>query len=270
MSFEAVDLVLRSKVRDRSRFNVLLALAFFSNPQSSQCNPSTELIAEVARLSPNVVRKAIKELETSGLISSSQEPGKVRFFSLKFDRIATLLDSRIEGNSTSDTPSQSDTPFTTATPLESESTPLSEVKGEPFQKCEGTPSRSERGPLSEVKAEQVIEQVIEQDSIGSTDPKSKLDNTKAKRDPPVKCPNPIPKEWIEEAKALRRDIDVAALANKFVCYYAPTTTRKALKNWKRTWTGWVGREKPKRVDLNKPQDWVFKHYSAEDYNTDFD
>lgn len=307
MSFEAVDLVLRSEIRDRTLFNVLLALAFFLNPENGDCFPSTEAISQMSRVNDRLVRTSLKRLKELGLISFEQKAGLRRYFSLHLDKLLVCeplnKDAPLHENAVHETTGEGCTKIQ-GTPVEKYSDPLYETTAEqvieqvieqdsigstcskskfdllvPMEAVDEEihgenvpPSRGKSSPChgEEVHPKQVIEQGIEQVSTGSTDPKSKFDNTKAKRDPPVKCPNPIPKEWIEEAKALRRDIDVAALANKFVCYYAPTTTRKALKNWKRTWTGWVGREKPKRVDLTKPQDWVFKHYSAEDYNTDFD
>lgn len=156
MSFEAVDKVIRSGIEDATLFSVLLALAFFKNDRTGECFPSTAKIASVARRSQNIVRAAIKRLEELGYVEANQAPGLRRFFVIHLDRLPTKED-----------------PLTEEQPP-TEVKPLTDPKGDPFQKCEGTPFSSVRGPLSEVKAEQGIEQgkeqVIEQGSLSPLAP----------------------------------------------------------------------------------------------------
>ena len=143
MSYAAMAAVRGSGLEDATLVDVLEALAFFMNDQSGKCCPSTETIARIARRSPNVTRQAIKKLEAKGFIAVRQSPGRERHFKLFLDRLPKAEPlSEVEGVA--------------------EVKPLSEVEGDPFQKCEAPPFRSERGPLSEVKPEQVSEQVNEQ------------------------------------------------------------------------------------------------------------
>ena len=134
MSYEATYAVKTSGLNG-SLFYVLDAMAFFVNSETGACFPSTQAIAKMARLSPNVVRKNIQKLESLGYVESRQKRGGVRYFTLHLDKLP-LGDFVPNG--------------------------VSDVKGESFQKCNPSPFRSERGPLSEVKAESGINQVINQ------------------------------------------------------------------------------------------------------------
>lgn len=137
MGWNEAYAVRMSGLKNGTHVDVLEALAAIYNVKEKRLFPSTEYIAQVARVSPNVVRKTIKALEAQGLLSVRQNPGCIRYFILHLDALPPPLQApkkkRME-------------------PL-AEVTPLSEVEGDPFQKCEGTPYRSERGPLTEVTPE---------------------------------------------------------------------------------------------------------------------
>ena len=241
-----------SGLTDATVVDVLEALAFCLNGESGKCCPSTLRIAQLARRSPNVVRQTLKKLEADGLISSTQLPGQERYFKLFLERLpkANPL-SKVKGVA--------------------EVKPLSEVTGDPFQKCEGTPVRSERGPLSEVKPEQGSEQGREQGNeqvVGAFDenapppndsdlesmasgeslfiveehPVEKVPPKKKLRDPLVTFPETLPDDWRTLAQERRPEIDVSEMFKRMRTYYGPGE-RKALKNWKRTFLNWLVKER---------------------------
>ena len=269
-----------SGLTDATVVDVLEALAFCLNGESGKCCPSTLRIAQLARRSPNVVRQTLKKLEADGLISSTQLPGQERYFKLFLERLpkANPL-SKVKGVA--------------------EVEPLSEVTGDPFQKCEGTPVRSERGPLSEVKPEQVSEQGREQgneqvvgaireiapppndsdlESMASGEslfiveehPVEKVPPKKKPRDPLVPFPETLPDDWRALAQERRPEIDVSEMFKRMRTYYGPGE-RKALKNWKRTFLNWLVKERNSSYANNRsyhrgqPQptaeDWASVDYS---------
>ena len=241
-----------SGLTDATVVDVLEALAFCLNDKTGKCCPSTETIARLARRSPNVVRQTLKKMENDGLILMIQSPGRERYFKLFLDRLP-------KGDPLSEVQGVA------------EVKPLSEVTGDPFQKCEGTPVRSERGPLSEVKPEQGIEQGREQgneqvvgaireiapppndsdlESMASGEslfiveehPVEKMPSKKKPRDPLVPFPETIPDDWRALAKERRPEIDVSDMFKRMRTYYGPGE-RKALKNWKRTFLNWLVKER---------------------------
>lgn len=250
-----------SGLTDATVVDVLEALAFCLNDKTGKCCPSTETIARLARRSPNVVRQTLKKMENDGLILMIQSPGRERYFKLFLDRLP-------KGDPLSEVQGVA------------EVKPLSEVTGDPFQKCEGTPVRSERGPLSEVKPEQGIEQGREQGNeqvVGAireiappptdsdleamasdenlfTQAGQKVEEPepppgeeapkkpKKPRDPLVPFPETIPDDWRALAKERRPEIDVSDMFKRMRTYYGPGE-RKALKNWKRTFLNWLVKER---------------------------
>ena len=252
MSYAAMAAVRGSGLTDATVVDVLEALAFCLNGESGKCCPSTLRIAQLARRSPNVVRQTLKKLEADGLISSTQLPGQERYFKLFLERLPKAQPlSKVKGVA--------------------EVEPLSEVTGDPFQKCEGTPVRSERGPLSEVKPEQGSEQGIEQgneqvvgaireiapppndsdlESMASGEslfiveehPVEKVPPKKKPRAPLVTFPETLPDDWRALAQERRPEIDVGDMFKRMRTYYGPAE-RKALKNWKRTFLNWLVKER---------------------------
>ena len=87
MSFEAVDLVIKSGIEEPGEFCVLLALAHCLNDKTGDCFPSTATIAKIARKSPRVVRQSLRSLEERRIVLSTQPPGGVRRFRLCLDAI---------------------------------------------------------------------------------------------------------------------------------------------------------------------------------------
>lgn len=176
MSFEAVDLVIKSGIEEPGEFCVLLALAHCLNDKTGDCFPSTATIAKIARKSPRVVRQSLRSLEERRIVLSTQPPGGVRRFRLCLDAIPA-------------------NPLYEVQPLSktqgvNETTPLAETSTLPCRKGQGTPVENARGPLSKTTAEQGIEQGkeqgIEQGSPHAHDdlvlsPDSSEPKTKAKR-----------------------------------------------------------------------------------------
>ena len=148
MSFEAVDLVIKSGIEEPGEFCVLLALAHCLNDKTGDCFPSTATIAKIARKSPRVVRQSLRSLEERRIVLSTQPPGGVRRFMLCLDAIPA-------------------NPLYEVQPLSktqgvNETTPLAETSALPCRKGQGTPVENARGPLSKTTAEQGIEQGKEQ------------------------------------------------------------------------------------------------------------
>lgn len=188
MSFEAVDLVIKSGIEEPGEFCVLLALAHCLNDKTGDCFPSTATIAKIARKSPRVVRQSLRSLEERRIVLSTQPPGGVRRFRLCLDAIPA-------------------TPLSEVQPLSKtqgviETTPLAETSALPCRKGQGTPVENARGPLSKTTAEQGIEQGkeqgIEQGSMSplapasddlvlspdSSEPKTRSKRTKTETDRP--------------------------------------------------------------------------------------
>lgn len=280
MSYAAMAAVRGSGLTDATVVDVLEALAFCLNDKTGKCCPSTETIARLARRSPNVVRQTLKKMENDGLILMIQSPGRERYFKLFLDRLP-------KGDPLSEVQGVA------------EVKPLSEVTGDPFQKCEGTPVRSERGPLSEVKPEQVSEQGREQgneqvvgaireiapppndsdlESMASGEslfiveehPVEKVPPKKKPRDPLVPFPETLPDDWRALAAERRPEVDAEFLFNKMRTIIG-RLARKTMPVWKRTFLNWLANEKVKPYANNRsyhrgqPQptaeDWASVDYS---------
>lgn len=155
MSFQAIGAVMSSGMTDPTETHVLLALAYFLNETDRRCFPSTAAIASVSRVSPNSVRRSLKNLEAAGLISSSQRPGCQRNFVLHLDRLpacAKESDCR---------PVEEPKPLTNSKGV-TNLQPLTNSQGLPSRIRKASPDESVRGPLTNSLAEQGIEQGIEQ------------------------------------------------------------------------------------------------------------
>ena len=253
MSYEAMHKVRACGLTDRTLVDVLDSLAFFLNQESGLCFPSTDSIARVARLSPNIVRRAVKELETAGYISTYQKPGGRRNFQLHLERLPD-----------GDCSSQSAAEVKGVSHLEGvrELTGVSEVKGVsevtplPCKKCDPSPVRSERGPLSEVTPEQgnnkESNKEEEQGSLPAqapwetdhlTNDGKKVEKPKATRaKPKTSCPfspdDSIPPEYLEYAQAKHPSINAQTEFTKFVNFHLSKDNRYS--NWLAAWRYWVG------------------------------
>ena len=253
MSYEAMHKVRACGLTDRTLVDVLDSLAFFLNQESGLCFPSTDSIARVARLSPNIVRRAVKDLETAGYISTYQKPGGRRNFQLHLERLPD-----------GDCSSQSAAEVKGVSHLEGvrELTGVSEVKGVsevtplPCKKCDPSPVRSERGPLSEVTPEQgnnkESNKEEEQGSLPAqapwetdhlTNDGKKVEKPKATRaKPKTSCPfspdDPIPPEYLEYAQAKHPSINAQTEFTKFVNFHISKDNKYS--NWLAAWRYWVG------------------------------
>mgnify|MGYP003235529114 FL=1 len=264
MSYEAMHKVRACGLTDRTLVDVLDSLAFFLNQESGLCFPSTDSIARVARLSPNIVRRAVKDLETAGYISTYQKPGGRRNFQLHLERLPD-----------GDCSSQSAAEVKGVSHLEGvrELTGVSEVKGVsevtplPCQKCDPSPVRSERGPLSEVTPEQGINKESnkeeEQGSLPAqapwetdhlTNDGKKVEKPKATRaKPKTSCPfspdDPIPPEYLEYAQAKHPSINAQTEFTKFVNFHLSKDNRYS--NWLAAWRTWA--TKAEEFAKSRPQ-----------------
>lgn len=215
MSFEAVDLVIKSGIEEPGEFCVLLALAHCLNDKTGDCFPSTATIAKIARKSPRVVRQSLRSLEERRIVLSTQPPGGVRRFRLCLDAIPA-------------------TPLSEVQPLSKtqgviETTPLAETSALPCRKGQGTPVENARGPLSKTTAEQGIEQGkeqgIEQGSMSplapasdelvlspdTEQPKAKSKRTKTTVDRPDDVGEQVWDEFLILRKAKRKTFTELAL-----------------------------------------------------------
>ena len=255
MSYEAMHKVRASGLTDRTQVDVLDSLAFFLNQGTRACFPSTDAIARVARLSPNIVRRAIKELEEDGYISTSQKPGGRRDFVLHLDRLPEWEGlSEVKGVSHDEGVS--------------EVKGVSEVNPLPCQKCDPSPVRSERGPLSEVKPEQGSNKEIEQGSRTRnslpaqapwetdhlTNDGKKVEKPKATRaKPKTSCPfspdDSIPPEYLEYAQAKHPSINAQTEFTKFVNFHISKDNK--FSNWLAAWRTWT--TKAEEFAKSRPQ-----------------
>ena len=291
MSYEAMHKVRACGLTDRTLVDVLDSLAFFLNQESGLCFPSTDSIARVARLSPNIVRRAVKDLETAGYISTYQKPGGRRNFQLHLERLPD-----------GDCSSQSASEVKGVSHLEGvrELTGVSEVKGVsevtplPCKKCDPSPVRSERGPLSEVTPEQGINKESnkeeEQGSLPAQAPWETTDQLSAdvKRiEKPKKTVDrgsrltitELPDDWKAFAEQEEPDLDPKRLFENFKDYWNGLSGAKAIKkDWKGTWRNfvrsfhnaedWKRRPMLKRAPTHsssRPGQFVEKKQSERDY-----
>lgn len=155
MGYREMFEVRASGLTDRTQVDVLEALAFFKNEKTGKCFPSTEALARVSRVNPNLVRKTIRDLVNAGLVSYVQEPGKPRYFTLNLGKLPKGVD---ESEPLKD---REGVPLDESKGVE-ETTPLEDRKGDPLRKVKGTPLVSSSTPLEVPKAEQGREQGREQ------------------------------------------------------------------------------------------------------------
>lgn len=291
MSYEAMHKVRACGLTDRTLVDVLDSLAFFLNQESGLCFPSTDSIARVARLSPNIVRRAVKDLETAGYISTYQKPGGRRNFQLHLERLPD-----------GDCSSQSAAEVKGVSHLEGvrELTGVSEVKGVsevtplPCKKCDPSPVRSERGPLSEVAPEQGINKESNKEEEQGSLPERTLwetdhfDNTVKKVEKPKRQATDkgsrlsiteLPDDWKAFAEQEEPDLDPKRLFENFKDYWNGLSGAKAIKkDWKGTWRNfvrsfhnaedWKRRPMLKRAPVHSPSrpgQFVEKKQSERDY-----
>lgn len=259
MSYEAMHKVRASGLSDRTQVDVLEALAFFQNPETGACYPSTEKIARISRVNDRLVRTTLKVLHDLGYVSSTQAPGQMRYFTLHLNRLPTA-DPLKESE-----PPQDSTPPDKSTPLK-ESTPLNESAWEGCRKVQGTPVEKCSSPLYETTPEQVNEQVIKQvkgtsNSLPAQAPwetdhltndgKKVAKATRAK--PKTSCPfspdDPIPPEYLEYARAKHPSINAQTEFTKFVNFHLSKDNRYS--NWLAAWRTWA--TKAEEFAKSRPQ-----------------
>lgn len=157
MGWKAAGLIRISGLENGTDVDVLEAIATFLNEDDGHCFPALTSVMVVARKSRNVVRQSIKDLTEQGLLSFSEEPGKVRSYVI---HVHNLPEPKLEcfKEFFRTELGKKGTPVQKLTGFRSE--PGSVVNGEGVQKCTPTGFRSEPGGGSEVNPEQGIEQGI--------------------------------------------------------------------------------------------------------------
>lgn len=287
MSYEAMHKVRASGLTDRTQVDVLEALAFFQNPETGACYPSTEKIARISRVNDRLVRTTLKVLHDLGYVSSTQAPGQMRYFTLHLNRLPTA-DPLKESE-----PLQDSTPPDKSTPLQ-ESTPLKESAWEGCRKVQGTPVEKCSSPLYETTPEQVNEQVIKQvkgtsNSLPAQAPweTDHLTNDGKKVEKPKKTVDrgsrlsitELPDDWKAFAEQEEPDLDPKRLFENFKDYWNGLSGAKAIKkDWKGTWRNfvrsfhnaedWKRRPMLKRAPTHSPSrpgQFVEKKQSERDY-----
>ena len=291
MSYEAMHKVRACGLTDRTLVDVLDSLAFFLNQESGLCFPSTDSIARVARLSPNIVRRAVKDLETAGYISTYQKPGGRRNFQLHLER---LPDGDCSSQSAAEVKGVSHLEGVRELTGGSEVKGVSEVTPLPCKKCDPSPVRSERGPLSEVTPEQGINKESnkeeEQGSLPAQAPwgTDHFDNTVKKVEKPKRQATDkgsrlsiteLPDDWKAFAEQEEPDLDPQRLFENFHDYWNGLSGAKAIKkDWTATWRNfvrsfhnaedWKRRPMLKRAPTHSPSrpgQFVEKKQSERDY-----
>lgn len=157
MGWKTAGLIRVSGLTDGTDVDVLEAIASFLNEDDGHCFPALTSVMVVARKSRNIVRQSIKDLTEQGLLSFSEEPGKVRSYVI---HVHNLPEPKLEcfKEFFRTELGKKGTPVQKLTGFRSE--PGSVVNGEGVQKCTPTGFRSEPGGGSEVNPEQGIEQGI--------------------------------------------------------------------------------------------------------------
>jgi hypothetical protein len=284
MGFLAVFKVRGSGLTNKTEVDVLEALAFFMNDQSGVCFPSTDAVARIARVHPNVARKTLKELEANGLISTRQAPGCRRYFDLHLDRLP--LNETAGGNDLDGV---------------KEVEPLKDVEGvkevevAPLKKVEGAPLTSLSTPLKDLEPELTKELTREQRrELTSLDAPDRtpwetdhFDNTVKKVEKPKKTVDrgsrltitELPDDWKAFAEQEEPDLDPKRLFENFKDYWNGLSGAKAIKkDWKGTWRNfvrsfhnaedWKRRPMLKRAPTHSPSrpgQFVEKKQSERDY-----
>lgn len=285
MGFLAVFKVRGSGLTNKTEVDVLEALAFFMNDQSGVCFPSTDAVARIARVHPNVARKTLKELEVNGLISTRQAPGCRRYFDLHLDRLP--LNETAGGNDLDGV---------------KEVEPLKDVEGvkevevAPLKKVEGAPLTSLSTPLKDLEPELTKELTREQRrELTSLDAPERtpwetdhFDNTVKKIEKPKRQATDkgsrlsiteLPDDWKAFAEQEEPDLDPKRLFENFHDYWNGLSGAKAIKkDWTATWRNfvrsfhnaedWKRRPMLKRAPVHSPSrpgQFVEKKQSERDY-----
>lgn len=258
MSYEAMHKVRASGLTDRTQVDVLEALAFFQNPETGACYPSTEKIARISRVNDRLVRTTLKVLHDLGYVSSTQAPGQMRYFTLHLNRLPTAAPLN------ESEPLQDSTPPDKSTPLK-ESTPLQKSTGTPCMKVQGTPVEKCSSPLYETTPEQVNEQVIKQvkGTRNSLPERTPLDDDqdeqkqnsqeKASRSKRIRLTiEVLPDDWREYCAKVAPEIDPDKAWEDFKDYWQVKAKDPLSADWKRTWQSNVRK-------LHSGPDWMKGH-----------
>lgn len=134
-----------------SPFWVLMALCDHVNEDDvkekgwGRCWPALSRISQKAHVSEATARRAIKELVSSGIVESSQEPERSRIFTISLEKIKGLKECE---------------PLTNLSPL-ANCEPLTDSTGLPSQILKGAPNKSDTPPLTNLAPEPIKEPVKE-------------------------------------------------------------------------------------------------------------
>lgn len=246
MGFLAVFKVRGSGLTNKTEVDVLEALAFFMNDQSGVCFPSTDAVARIARVHPNVARKTLKELEANGLISTRQAPGCRRYFDLHLDRLP--LNETAGGNDLDGVKEVEVPPLkkVEGAPLTSLSTPLKDLEPELTKEL----TREQRRELTSLDApERTLWETDHLTNDGKKVEKPKATRAKPKTSCPFSPDDPIPPEYLEYAQAKHPSINAQTEFTKFVNFHLSKDNR--FSNWLAAWRTWA--TKAEEFAKSRPQ-----------------
>lgn len=228
-----------------SPFWVLMALCDHVNEDDvkekgwGMCWPALSRISQKAHVSEATARRAIKELVSSGIVKSSQEPGRSRIFTISLEKIKGLKECE----------------------------PLTDSTGPSSQILKGSPNKSDTPPLTNLAPEPIKEPVKEprtehgkkQDASRAKKGEAwkkwiKVEKPKATRaKPKTSCPfspdDPIPPECLEYAQAKHPSINAQTEFTKFVNFHLSKDNRYS--NWLAAWRTWA--TKAEEFAKSRPQ-----------------
>lgn len=248
MGFLAVFKVRGSGLTNKTEVDVLEALAFFMNDQSGVCFPSTDAVARIARVHPNVARKTLKELEANGLISTRQAPGCRRYFDLHLDRLP--LNETAGGNDLDGVKEVEVPPLkkVEGAPLTSLSTPLKDLEPELTKEL----TREQRRELTSLDApERTLWETDHLTNDGKKVEKPKATRAKPKTSCPFSPDDSIPPEYLEYVQAKHPSINAQAQTEftKFVNFHISKDNK--FSNWLAAWRTWA--TKAEEFAKSRPQ-----------------
>lgn len=244
MGMKSAYAVRTSGLSQATQVAVLEALAVFKNEQTGLCFPSTEKISLVSRVSIKYVRKSLRELEESGLISSQQKAGGVRYFTLYLDKLPPSPVFSSEG--TNVTPDDKDLPRDNCHPRDICPDTPCELSPPPRDNCPVTPVTNVtpiREEIREVNQERTgsLSPLPSGDLVlspDSSEPKTKVKRRKPSTPCPWESGARIPEDLDEWAAAEYPTINASEEFQKFVGWALSKDMRYA--RWDQAFRNWMG------------------------------
>lgn len=215
-----MEAVFRSQLEPREKL-VALALADFADDDGGNVYPSIKTLADKVSMSAGNVRRIVRQLEKIGYArlvgnAAGGAPSATRRYRLNAEALDT------PGKAATPTPGSPATP-----------TPGKDAR-DPLQGC--------TQPLAPVQAEPSL--TVREPSQGR-EARAGANPQGSPAGSPLPPGFPGDRE-LEEARRMRGDLDVLAVAANFRDHYTAVTGAKSLsRDWPATWRKWVRSEKPK-------------------------